>query len=369
MANPRRTARWWVDVIKIPATLVREPLRANAEMNVHVHFSRNSIRVAFCTLGLGFLGSAMAGSSACHPRLYTAMEVVLTDTSEVLVPVTLHGHEAYLVLVTDTGFGMLDRRAVANFGLREELLSSVYRNMKLGDARVTCATYVRNARINTLRYPRLDFLLADALELPPSPSASRPVVGMLGMDPFGIADIELDLANRRVNLYAPNHCAGGVMAGDGKPRWAPLRNTWIHNYYFSVDVDNQPIDTALASSSATSQIHEVAARELFGATADGTYVAKSMRIAGIPLADVPLQLTPNPAQRCVFTRQGPNDAAGYTGCAGPVPLRLGLDVLRRLHIYVAAKERKIYIAPLRPTPATQARQTPDASPHTPDDRR
>lgn len=312
-----------------------------------------------CLLFLGYAARAQAAGSDCHPRLYTSIEVIQSDTSDILIPVNLNGHDVYLVLAIDTGFSILDRRAVAAYGLREELLSTVYRTMKLDDERVKAATSVRNARINTLRYPRLDFLLADGLELPSSPVFSRPVVGLLGMDPFGIADLELDLAHRRINIFAPNRCAGGVMTGEGPPRWTALSSTWIHNYFFAAKVDGQWVETTLATSSATSQMHLVAAETLFGESADGTYLAKSLSIAGVSLKDVPLELTPRQVDQCGFAKTKPGGVAGYTGCAGPVPLRLGMDVLQRLHIYLAAKVRKIYIEPVNPSAATPAQQIPD----------
>ena len=38
-------------------------------------------------------------------------------------------------------------------------------------------------------------------------------------------------------------------------------------------------------------------------------------------------------------------AAAYEGCFGAHPLRLGLNVLTKLHLYIAMKEKVLYFTP------------------------
>ena len=45
---------------------------------------------------------------------------------------------------------------------------------------------------------------------------------------------------------------------------------------------------------------------------------------------------------CGFRRSMRDGAAGYDYCLGLFPLDLGLNVLKKLHLYLATKERNLY---------------------------
>jgi hypothetical protein len=45
-------------------------------------------------------------------------------------------------------------------------------------------------------------------------------------------------------------------------------------------------------------------------------------------------------------------AASYENCRGAHPLSLGQDVLSKLHLYIATKEKMLYFTPANPSGAT-----------------
>jgi hypothetical protein len=62
--------------------------------------------------------------------------------------------------------------------------------------------------------------------------------------------------------------------------------------------------------------------------------------SGLTITDEKVRLTDPPDNSCRFARKG--DAIGYTGCLYRYPLRLGNDVLSRLHVYLDTRENLMY---------------------------
>jgi hypothetical protein len=70
------------------------------------------------------------------------------------------------------------------------------------------------------------------------------------------------------------------------------------------------------------------------------YRAMKLTGTGLALTDEKVRLIDPPNEHCRLVRK--EDAIGYTGCLYAYPLKLGSDVLRRLHIYVATEENLMY---------------------------
>jgi len=80
------------------------------------------------------------------------------------------------------------------------------------------------------------------------------------------------------------------------------------------------------------------------ADADGhdvsEYRAMKLTASGLTVMDEKIKLIDPPNNTCRLTKKA--DAIGYTDCLYRYPLRLGSDVLRRLHVYIATKENMMY---------------------------
>jgi hypothetical protein len=58
-----------------------------------------------------------------------------------------------------------------------------------------------------------------------------------------------------------------------------------------------------------------------------------------------LQLIGAPEGCVLGTAGNPDEALGYSGCYGRYPLVLGRDALRKLHLYLASRQKLIYFSP------------------------
>ena len=94
--------------------------------------------------------------------------------------------------------------------------------------------------------------------------------------------------------------------------------------------------------------------------ADGKTITYRLMNVATPAFEVRnafVVLQPQSDKYCVVAHHG-SDGAGYDGCRGSHPLLLGISVLSKLRIYVATKEKTLYLSPAN-TAATDTKQSGD----------
>lgn len=189
--------------------------------------------------------------------------------------------------------------------------------------------------------------------------ADAPVVGVLGADAFARVDIELDVAHRKMNLYSPDHCPGHAVYWSSKYDSAPIEIGWLGEFYFPMELDGRKLETTLATSNSTTTLYTDATRSLYNfdnhsadvqiETDDSgrtTAQYRAMKLSGEGLeiinARIALIDQPNGSTCRLSSHLG---AVSYENCRGAHPLSLGRDVVSKLHLYIATKEKMLYFTP------------------------
>jgi hypothetical protein len=178
-------------------------------------------------------------------------------------------------------------------------------------------------------------------------------------------DIELDLANRKMNLFSQDHCPGQVVYWSKTSDSAPIRFGTLGEFYFPMELEGKKLETTLATGNATTSLSTDVTRKLYNfdshspdvetetdAAGRTTAHYRAMKLSGqgIQIINAHILLVDRPPNdACQLTSR--SGAAAYEGCFGAHPLQLGQNVLSKLHIYIATKEKVLYF-----TPATSADQ-------------
>jgi hypothetical protein len=192
---------------------------------------------------------------------------------------------------------------------------------------------------------------------PPTDAASQPreFAGSLGADFLAAFDVDFDFAAGKLNLMSPDHCPGKVVYWKA-PAVAvvPMRLNTNANIWFPVTLDGKPVEAWLNSGDTRSSLNLADAQVMFnvdvnapdtehiGDLAGGSSFPvyrrqfKTLSIEGVTIANPRLVLLPD----VVSVSPGPQGL-----------VTLGMGILRQLHIYVAYKERKLYISAANPGPA------------------
>src|SRR5690242_5477408 len=142
---------------------------------------------------------AIARGDGCALKKLASIELAMRATpTMVLVPVTLQGHDAWMILNTASAGGALASGAVKSFGLHVRAVGGL---ISFGGTRVDEVASVDSLQIGDARVSgKSEFPVANRLQVTPYEGA--PIVGYLGMELFGHMDVELDLAHRTMKLFS-----------------------------------------------------------------------------------------------------------------------------------------------------------------------
>jgi hypothetical protein len=342
------------------------------------------VRHRAIVLAMAAIASALispARADVCGPlKLLTSVDLTPLPGGRMLVPVTINGASKMLLLTTAGDFTTLNAGTAKDLNL--EVLNT-YRSKLIDSAGNASRRYVHAQSFKIGALEGKDFPLL----LTPNPDAGEvsPYDGNLSGDIMAHFDVELDFAARKMNFFSQDHCAGHVVywptsvvavvpfqtAGP-----LPASVTQMHvgypiidDYHIRVPVtlDGKKFLATINTGSTRSTMDAKTAKYVFGITENSAdslplgmvdhnpnnkifgHVFKSLTFDGVTVTNPHIAVFPDLAgskdpDNNVIT--GSRVAHIDDGLLSEVTI--GLDVLRRLHIYVAFDERKLYI-----TPATQ----------------
>lgn len=178
--------------------------------------------------------------------------------------------------------------------------------------------------------------------------------GLLGGKFFKQYDADFDFGAGRLNIFL--HCAGQVVYWPA-PAVAvvPFRLGSNNNIRFWVELDGKSVNAMLDTGASTTFLNPSRARRTFGVDVNAPGVEKigdisgasmyrrrfkTLAFEGVTINDPLIVLTPDLTSDAA-TRDSPPD------------LILGMTTLSQMHVYIAYKERKLYITAATPQPAPQ----------------
>jgi len=299
----------------------------------------------------------------CGPPQQLA-SIDLTVGGAVLVPVTLDGKSAWMVLETASGWSMLGQQAAADFGLTlSDMPYGVIVNV--GNDHVRNVAVIDSFAMGGFEY-RKSKMMVSPQATPLHVVAGRPVIGFMGLDFFAAVDFELDFAKRKLNLFSQDHCPGKVVYWADSFQSVPLLRSITGEFFFPMELDGKKVEAALAISSPVTSLTTDVTQKLYGFDENSSGVEVQPTAAGQPVAHYrAMKLTASglQAEDVKVTLRAPikhckmevgmvrkSRAAGYSGdCLGVFPLLLGRNVLEGLHLYFATRENVMYFTPASAT--------------------
>ena len=271
-------------------------------------------------------------------------------------------------LLVDTGgvFSYLTKRTMRELNLKPTQSNIMMTNVR--GQKSDQAVRLPSIAIGRLRqegaYFQVDPVPDDANDKTP-----RPYSGTLGPDLLQRFDADFDFASGTLNLVSPDHCKGKVVYWTA-PAIAvvPIRVAQFGHVFFPMTLDGKRVAVLLDTGSTDTVMNLDVARRVFNVNVNapdvqkvgeitGGYTAnvyrrhfKKLELDGVVVADPLITLVPN--------SMGPSPAppAGSffwetDDLQGLPDLILGMSVLSKLHVYIAYKERTLYLSAGPPPPA------------------
>jgi predicted aspartyl protease len=316
-----------------------------------------SIAAASCGLTLAALSGA-AHAADCKPlQIINTVKLERFKTGNgFLVPVEINGVPQKLVLDTGGATTSLSSLAVKALGLKEEnsrfKLYDIYGNVS--DSQVSVKTFdMGNARGENLK-----FQVSPMQNLEDRVGAN----GLLSTDLFLQYDVDMDFGANRLNYFSQDHCEGRVSYWPERPVAAvpvTLENGHIN---VPVTIDGQELRAIIDTGADNSAMNVEVAITNFDIkpgsedaplveTPDSAFGIKEYNHKFSTLSFEGIAVS-NPKISIITDRTGISETKssfrGTTSDPYGAHIRqviVGMDVLRHLHLYMAYKEKKLYISP------------------------
>lgn len=307
-------------------------------------------------VALACFSPGLATAADCSLKIVNTIPITMENqNTRPFVPVIINGAKETFLL--DTGGAITQISMSAAHDLNLPIGES---NVKMLDLYGGAA--VGAAHIKTLGLGRLQDR-DTSLPIMTSTFDGAPYVGLLAPDYMGSYDIELDFNGGKMNYFSTDHCPGKVVYWPASAiAVVPMRFKNFH-LILPVMLDGKPIRAMIDTGAPNTTLNASAAKQAFDITADNPgakqlgddggekafeYVFKSLSFEGMMVSNPHIVVLPDK----IGSKDRNNDYVTGTrlqhvddpDSSDPVML-IGMNILSKLHLYIAFGENKIYITP------------------------
>lgn len=323
--------------------------------------------LGFVTLAMVLGSPAFADDQCPKLTLISSMNMHIGKDGRVYVPATINGVPKSMLI--DTG------------GFFTEITQAAVDEMKLNTHHVgleLVGASGETTEIATRTSFKLGSLTADGMDFMVMPGANEfasdvpDAAGIVAPNLLRLYDLDLDFGDGKVNLISQDHCDGKVVYWPATiVAVVPMHLNASHHIVIPITLDGHPLN-AMLDTGATETLLNLGTAEIeFGIQPGGpdtpavgrlngrtgpavySHRFKSLELAGIAVGNpelgvIPDLMGPNLEDPTSSIEHGTRipDKDVETGLPQVI---LGMDVLRRLHVYIAYKEQKLYITPAVPS--------------------
>jgi predicted aspartyl protease len=293
------------------------------------------MRLLYSLIALLLLASPALADDSCRLVRMAAFDMNIDSAGGVYVPITISGQSLNLLIDTGGIFTMLTDQSVQKLGLKRLNTFGSGETM-FGGKKIEY--YVETNDVN------LGGLRADHMPMQVIPDGILPdeIGGTLAPNILRHYDVDFDFANAKVNLFAQDHCDGKVVYWTAAPA-AQIRIGIDRDGHIDVpvEVDGKQIKAAIDTGSSRSVLSLELAKQLFDIDANDPKLTPEKgrpRVQHYPFATLTLQgiTVRNPDIELI------SEADSHLSDEGP-KLILGMGILRQMHLYIAYKEKKLYV--------------------------
>lgn len=307
-------------------------------------------------LGVCFIvltGSPVLAAEDCG-TLRTISSITLQPSETHLkefVPVRINGVDKRLVLDTGGYTSQITPETAEALKLPVGGALGTMKYIGGGEIAMRSAT-ISDFEMGSMRAKNLSMLVS------PIPGLAAEADGLLASDLFLAYDIDLDFGHDKLSFISTDHCSGKVVYWPAQAlAEVPLRIMNGH-YLINITLDGKRLVAAIDTGAPHSSIGLTEAHRYFNLSPDSpdmlmasktngsvtTFMRKFgvLSFEGVEIHDPSIAVL----QTNALDRERASPGAHIVGqVSQPWDIILGMDVLRHLHVYIATKERQLYITP------------------------
>lgn len=271
----------------------------------------------------------------------------LVHSNGIAIPVTIGGKQFRFLVDTGAPQSFISDTAADTLGLKRRSFFSVNIDYRFfGGERATSYVEASDMQIGGTPVPATKLLVVREGRLK---SGNENIDGLIGGNFLTLFDVDFDFSNNKINLFLPHPCAGRAVywtADESKISKFPFvskNKAWsIGGHVFArAEVDGKAMDALVDTGATISHMDMDLAKSSFGinelspgmqplgkdvtAKTDYRYAFRRMQIGGITIDNPLMILSPKEHSQVAFDTI------------------LGMNVLRQLHLFIAYKERMLYV--------------------------
>lgn len=309
------------------------------------------------TLCLAFAATFAAHAEDCQPlKLVASVQLVPDESGRAYyIPVEIAGVPKLMLLDTAAAITVISEAAA------KELKLDTYQAE--GRLYNVTGTYTDRHTIAPLKIGalkgKIDFMVDPHLN-----GGDPNVIGLLGGDILSHYDVSVDFGTNKMDLLDPDHCEGKVVYWKREALAViPFKKLPSTAVVVTVELDGKSVKAILDTGASNSTIHIDAAEKLFAikpGDADTPAIGglndrkdlttyshrfKTLAFDGVAVTNPEIVLIPDKLTETIGSRIPTNSHITEISEDSEPDVLLGMNVLRHMHIYLAYKERRLYITP------------------------
>jgi predicted aspartyl protease len=281
----------------------------------------------------------------CRPLSYIT-GVPMNAESVPVIPVMINNTSANMMIDTGGAISQLTWSAAQALGVKpvkdRVFLTDVSGNSSLWSAQT------KTFQMGAIHLDNMQFHIA------PAPLGS--LTGLLAPGLLIHYDLDMDFSNNRLNFFSPDHCEGNVIYWPEKTVGI-IPIAWRNGHMtVPITIDGQTVSGIIDTGTLYTTMNREIARWPFGLTRGAlgpplpghvngdqkidTYehIFSAMTFGDVTVKNVHMHIDFHADSEIKLKDTSPE-------------VIIGMNVLRKLHLYIAFKERKLYVTPPSPDAA------------------
>lgn len=318
------------------------------------------IRKILAAAGFAALFATAAQAQTCSLAQMASLDMTMLPDGTFAVPVTINGGQHLFRVDTSAIFTTLSDIAAQKLGLKQYAID----RLELYD--VNGKMHITYIDADSFKVGNNEAKHFHLMVSPLGPNLPAEVDGRLGPDMLSLFDVELDFAAKKMNLFSQDHCPGKVVYWT-KSGYAAVdfhmtsgRLNVTPHIAFQMTLDGRDLTTDLSTESDTTWIRKKSALQIFGLDDNAPGLEHSptvsevgplyrkrfemLQLGGVAVQHPMIDIVPDQMDssfKMAHSEKSRDDPIYGEGLK-PEDLSLGMNVLSKLHLYIAYKEHKIY---------------------------
>jgi predicted aspartyl protease len=331
-------------------------------------FLRKAALAIAAVSAFSFSNHVAKASDCSRLKLLTSIDTIpVQDNLAVLVPVELNGQKVKMLLDTGGYFSEVTNKAVKDLQLPTRHSRLYLIGVSADQTNIVARASSFN--LGRLHADAIDFMVRDDAQM-----EKAEVAGIIAPNLLTRYDLDLDFTNHKFNLISPDHCRGKVIYWPAVAVAAvPIRISSEKHIILPVTLDGVRMNAMLDTGASDTTLNLNEAKGSFdlkpgsaNTPANGTMPGRpdletyhhrfhKLDFGGVAAGNLDVDIIPDLTRNWLRHSPGVGSRLSMDSEPQGLPdLLLGMDVLRHLHIYIAYKERMLYITPAAVPQATSA---------------